>query len=56
MRAGRLPVARRHAGGGDLDVLPVLHGVAEEALSHGAAADISGADEKDVFHGAEGKG
>ena len=49
--AGRLAVAGGHPGGGDFDVRAVLHGGAEEALSHGAAADVTGADKKDVFHG-----
>ncbi len=54
MRAGRLAVPGADARGGDLNVPAVPRRMPEEALSHGAAADIPGADEQDVFHGEKG--
>ena len=50
VRARRLAVAGADAGGATSMSVAILHRVAEEPLSHGAAADISGADEEDVFH------
>ena len=48
-RAGWAPARiRADAGRGDLDVVAPFTACAKEALSHGAAADIAGADKKDV--------
>ena len=50
-RARRLALARPDARGHDLDVPPPLGDMAENAFRHGAAANISGADKQDGFHG-----
>ena len=50
MRAGRLSVDGAHAGRKDAQIASALDGVAKQAFSHGAAADISGANEKDGLH------
>ena len=41
---------RKQRDRGKLHSRVVFHGGAKEPLSHGAAANVPGADEKDVFH------
>jgi hypothetical protein len=48
--AGRLAGAGADARGDDLNVPPSAREMPEDAFSHGAAANISGADKKDGFH------
>jgi hypothetical protein len=56
MLAWRLAVARGHARGTHFHIRLILHRGTEDPFSHGAAADISGADKKDVFHGTKWNG
>jgi hypothetical protein len=50
VQARRLSAHGVHAGRSDLDVFPIAKQSAEKSLSHGAAADIAGADKEDAFH------
>ena len=50
MQAWRLSTNSVDAGRSDFDVFAVPNEAAEEAFSHGAAADIAGADKEDAFH------
>ena len=54
--AGRLAVAGRDARGRHGDVAAMLCRMAEETLRHGAAADVSGADEEDALVCGHGEG
>ena len=47
----RLPAHRMDPGGCDGDVFSITQKRAEKTLRHRTPADVSGADEKDVFHG-----
>lgn len=56
VNARRLTVDCAHAGRADLNILAVAHHVAEQALSHRAPADITGADKKDMLRCGHEKG
>jgi hypothetical protein len=50
VHARQLTANRVNAGRVSLDVLAIGEETAEKSQRHGAAADVAGADEKDVFH------
>ena len=51
--AGGLPADRMNARGSDRDVLAIAEQMAKKSFGHRAPADVSGTDEKNVFHGVE---
>ena len=56
VRARRLPAHGMDAGCIDRDVLAIAEETEEKSQRHGAAADVAGADEKNVFHNLERRG
>ena len=49
-KAGRLPSDGVYTRGSDFDIAPVAEQLPEKTFRHGAAADVSSTDEKNVFH------